>query len=211
MSSGSYMTTIVVQFSWTITKFFWIAQRIVPKENHVDCLVVFSWLSHFLEFGSKVQSANQRDAPDIKGSVTGIDQHKAPDSVAWQYPSSRSTKNYAKVDRSKLRNSVSFPILARHLANWLPLFKHLFFKNLDNFFREKWFTNDTIIKNAFSALIASRTPDFCPNGMNKSWQKYFFLMTIISINEFQYEISCNVLKILFELPTYSWTTQYIYL
>ena len=49
-----------------------------------------------------------------------------------------------------------------------------FFKHLDNFLREKCFKNRDDAESAFNDFIASRTPDFYANGINRlvsSWQK----------------------------------------
>ena len=49
-----------------------------------------------------------------------------------------------------------------------------FFKHLDNFLREKCFKSRDNAESAFNDFIASRTPDFYDNGINKlvsRWQK----------------------------------------
>ena len=89
----------------------------------------------------------------------------------------------------------SMTMLARMLLNWpcrswmnwatrLCLICHIhrtsrppiitFFKYLDNFLREKCFKSRDDAESAFNDFIASRTPDFYANGINKlvsRWQK----------------------------------------
>ena len=51
---------------------------------------------------------------------------------------------------------------------------YFFFKYLDNFLREKYFKSRDDAGSALNDLIASRTPDFFANGINKlvsRWQK----------------------------------------
>ena len=56
-----------------------------------------------------------------------------------------------------------------------------FFKHLNNFLREKCFKSRDDAESAFNDVIASRTPDFYANGINKfvsRWQKWFLFRLI---------------------------------
>ena len=144
--------------------------------NLCSCLIEFrkrlyfrliSWLvisslsspSQFPSFyySRKVVTVN-RDVSDIWTSLTGINQKKRRDSVACQCAAKCSTKNSAKAERAGSQNSASSAVLAWHLTHWLSLLRApRQFPAGEEFHR----------RHRRQECIASRTPGFYDNEMNK--------------------------------------------
>ena len=120
-------------------------------------------------YGGEVLLTNWRNAPEAPTYVPEIGQYEGTNSPPWQCSPACCSTDPAEAEWIGLRDSASSVIFTGPLAHRLSLFKHL-----DSFLREKCFKSRDDAESAFNDFIASRTPDFYANGINKlvsRWQK----------------------------------------
>ena len=150
--------------------------EIAPKKGYGDCSVVCSrsYPSQLLEsrrndYAGEVLPTNWRNSPDAPTYVPEIGQYEGTDSPSWQCSPTCCSTDPAEAEWIGQRDSASYAIF----TGPSPTDYH-FFKHLDNFLREKFFKSRDNAESAFNDFIASRTPDFYANGINKlvsRWQK----------------------------------------
>ena len=178
MKSGSSTTTSDVWHSgWMPEKLHNTSRsRNCTKKGYGDCLVVCgrSHSSQHLEsgrndYGGEVMPINWRNAPEAPTYMPEIGQYEGTNSPLWQCSPACCSTDPAKAEWIGLRNSASCAIFTRPLVHRLSLFqasRQLPVRKMLQ--KPRW------CQLAFNDFIASRTPDFYANGINKlvsHWQK----------------------------------------
>jgi len=126
-----------------------------------------NWLRDSLRWD--ILSHNWRNEPKTLTTLSRISQWKRT------YSSSRQRFTASRTIDTKKLNQFGYKILSYppYSLDLSPTDYH-YFKNLDNFLRDKYFRNQDDAKNAFIDLITSITPEFCVTVINKlisRWSK----------------------------------------
>ena len=170
MRSGSSTTTSGVRHcGWMPEKLYNTARsRNCTKKGYGDCLVVCgrSHPSQLLESGrndyDEVLPTNWRNAPEAPTYVPEIGQYEGPillHNNARPHVAQLTLQKLNELDNETLPHPPYSPDLS-------PTDYH-FFKRLDNLLREKCFKSRDDAESSFKDFLASRTPNFNANGINK--------------------------------------------
>ena len=150
--------------------------EIAPKKGSGDCMVVCgrSHPSQLLEsgrndYGGEVLPTNWRNAPEAPMYVLEIGQYEGTNSPPWQCLPACCSTDPAEAEWIGLRDCLICHI---HQTSHPPI---ITFSSISRTScAKKCFKSQDDAESAFNDFIASRTPDFNANGINKlvsHWQK----------------------------------------